>query len=146
MAVEVGDPKLARFRRWPGGEQSALGCELAHPVPVVAIALLIVNEHVLKAAPGLSGWLTGKLSDFAGLFFFPILLFVLLDGALRAIRGAASRRVLATVAVVATVTVFGLLKLSPGANGLANALFGTDEGHLYFGVIMKGGSLFIWSR
>jgi hypothetical protein len=38
---------------------------------VLGIVVLILNDHVLKGnAPG---WLTGKLSDFAGLLFFPFL-------------------------------------------------------------------------
>lgn len=46
---------------------------LLHPVPLAAIALLVLNDHVLKgsAAPG---WLTGKLSDAAGMVFFPLFL------------------------------------------------------------------------
>lgn len=45
---------------------------LLHPVSLAAIALLVVNDHVLKAAwPGL---VTGKLSDVAGLVFFPLFL------------------------------------------------------------------------
>jgi hypothetical protein len=49
----------------------ALRC-LKHPATIASIALLVVNDHVLKAlAPS---WVTGKLSDFAGLFFFPFLL------------------------------------------------------------------------
>jgi hypothetical protein len=44
---------------------------LLHPVALLAIAVLVVNDHVLKAAwPGV---ITGKLSDFAGLVFFPLL-------------------------------------------------------------------------
>lgn len=35
-----------------------------------AVALLLLNDFVLKAA--LHNWFTGKLSDFAGLFFFPL--------------------------------------------------------------------------
>ena len=49
----------------------ALHC-LKHPATVASIALLVVNDHILKLlAPS---WVTGKLSDFAGLFFFPFLL------------------------------------------------------------------------
>ncbi len=49
----------------------ALHC-LKHPATVASIALLVVNDHILKSlAPS---WVTGKLSDFAGLFFFPFLL------------------------------------------------------------------------
>lgn len=44
---------------------------LSHPAVVLAIVTLLVNDHVLKGnAPG---WLTGKLSDFAGMLFFPFL-------------------------------------------------------------------------
>jgi hypothetical protein len=48
------------------------GGELLHPAALAAMVLLALNDHVLKGrAPG---WLTGKLSDFAGLLFFPLLL------------------------------------------------------------------------
>lgn len=50
---------------------------LKHPLSLVSIGLLLLNDQVLKmAAPS---WLTGKLSDFAGLFFFPFLLICLLS-------------------------------------------------------------------
>ena len=60
----------ARGDRTPG--------ELAlHPLALVGLAVLLLNDHVLKAlAPG---WLTGKLSDVAGLLFFPFLLLALVD-------------------------------------------------------------------
>ena len=45
---------------------------LLHPVTLVALGLLILNDHVLKAA--YPGAITGKVSDLAGLAFFPILL------------------------------------------------------------------------
>lgn len=49
----------------------ALQC-LKHPATIASIALLVVNDHIFKLlAPS---WVTGKLSDFAGLFFFPFLL------------------------------------------------------------------------
>ncbi|RQX00170.1 hypothetical protein, partial [Micromonospora inaquosa] len=49
---------------------------LCHPGTVFALILLLVNDHVLKAAfPGL---LTGKLSDVAGLVLAPPLVAVLL--------------------------------------------------------------------
>lgn len=44
---------------------------LAHPLSLLAVGLLLLNDHLLKhIAPSV---LTGKLSDFAGLFFFPFL-------------------------------------------------------------------------
>ncbi|HET7501896.1 MAG TPA: hypothetical protein VFK02_12855 [Kofleriaceae bacterium] len=40
---------------------------LTRPIAIAAIALLVVNDHVLKAA--YPGFVTGKLSDFAGMMF-----------------------------------------------------------------------------
>lgn len=38
--------------------------------PLLAVAVLAINDHVLKAA--FHNTLTGKLSDFAGCFFLPL--------------------------------------------------------------------------
>lgn len=45
---------------------------------IAALALLALNDHWLKGAGILPGWLTGKLSDFAGLYVAPALLAALL--------------------------------------------------------------------
>lgn len=50
---------------------------LLHPITLGAIALLVINDHVLKrVAPGI---LTGKLSDVAGMIFFPLFLAAILE-------------------------------------------------------------------
>lgn len=50
---------------------------LSHPITFLSICLLLLNDHVLKQiAPS---HLTGKLSDFAGLFFFPFLLAIVIS-------------------------------------------------------------------
>ena len=52
--------------------------ELAiHPVVVGSVLLLFVNDHILKAAT--PSWLTGKLSDVAGLIAAPLLLQALIE-------------------------------------------------------------------
>jgi len=51
---------------------------LLNPVWIAALALLVVNDHVLKGSGLLPGALTGKLSDFAGLLVAPALLAALL--------------------------------------------------------------------
>jgi hypothetical protein len=56
--------------------QNSLLC-LQHPITILSIIILIINDHVLKTY--YSSWLTGKLSDFAGLFFFPFLLTIVLS-------------------------------------------------------------------
>ncbi|HEX5753079.1 MAG TPA: hypothetical protein VFZ09_43160 [Archangium sp.] len=57
-ATETPGPRPALFTRVP---------------PVAAMVLVALNDHVLKGAGLLPGWLTGKLSDFAGLYFAPLL-------------------------------------------------------------------------
>src|SRR5262249_23942101 len=81
---------------------------LTRPIAIAAIALLVVNDHVLKAA--YPGFVTGKLSDFAGLMFFPLLLAA-------ACEQVGIRRGLTTViaATIATGLGFGSIKLFPAA-------------------------------
>ena len=49
---------------------------LAHPIAIIAIILLVLNDHLLKAQ--YASWWTGKLSDVAGLIFVPLLLAALM--------------------------------------------------------------------
>jgi len=51
---------------------------------VLALLLLALNDHWLKQAGVLPGWLTGKLSDFAGLYVAPALLATLVRARTRA--------------------------------------------------------------
>lgn len=51
---------------------------LAHPLFWAALALLLINDHVLKQAHLLPGAVTGKLSDFAGMLVAPALMVTLL--------------------------------------------------------------------
>ena len=77
---------------------------LTHPVSLAAIALLVINDHVLKQlAPGV---ITGKLSDFAGLVFFPLLLAAAAEHA-RIRRGTQ----MVLVAALATAAVFAAIKV-----------------------------------
>ena len=83
--------------------------ELVRPLPLVAVAVLAVNDAWLK--PAFHNALTGKLSDIAGCFVFPLYLAALLAFLLP---GVASRvRLLA--GCVVTVGLFAALELSPAA-------------------------------
>lgn len=86
---------------------------LLHPVVIAGIVVLLVNDHVLKgSAPG---WLTGKLSDFAGLAFTP--LFII--GAMEFFGWDRTRRLRTRGVVAATVAtgiVFALIELSAAAD------------------------------
>ncbi|MEO8704317.1 MAG: hypothetical protein ABI867_29960 [Kofleriaceae bacterium] len=77
---------------------------LTTPIALAAIVLLVVNDHVLKAR--LPGLVTGKLSDVAGMLFFPLLLAAVVEQ-LGVRRGA--RMILA--AAIATGIVFAAIKL-----------------------------------
>ncbi|MDC3960055.1 hypothetical protein [Polyangium jinanense] len=79
---------------------------LLHPLWLGSLAVLALNDHVLKGAGILPGAITGKLSDFAGLVVAPVLLAALLR--------LGSRRSL-FLAHLATGAVFAAIKLSPAA-------------------------------
>ncbi len=53
-------------------EQQPPGALLIRPLSVFAVGLLILNDHVFKDL--WANTLTGKLSDIAGVFLFPLLL------------------------------------------------------------------------
>ncbi len=91
---------------------------LGHPLTAACVLLLLLNDHLLKAIS--PSPLTGKLSDFAGLFFFPFLLAAFL--------GAVRLRRLGPVAHLLTGVLFAWLKLSPGLNGTVNAALRSTSG------------------
>lgn len=79
---------------------------LLHPGALVSIVLLVANDHWFKAAaPGL---ITGKLSDFAGLAFFPLFLHALV----RLVQPRAGNPALA-VSCALTALVFAAVKTVP---------------------------------
>lgn len=94
-----------------GPERGAVaGDGVLHPAALIALAVLVWNDHMGKALyPGL---ITGKLSDVAGLFFFPLLC-----------QGIAERLGLCRIgdrrwlagAAVGTGLLFAAIKLHPGA-------------------------------
>ena len=82
---------------------------LAHPLVLFSIAVLLINDHILKVYS--PSWLTGKLSDFAGLFFFPILLSAILNLILR--NSSLQPRRIALAAFGFTGLWFFLIKSQP---------------------------------
>lgn len=98
------------------------GAPLLHPLALGAIATLIVNDHLLKSH--VPGWITGKLSDVAGMIFFPLFLFVLVAIAARVVRrpAIASRGALVACAIL-TAIVFALVKTwAPATIAIETAL------------------------
>lgn len=114
-------PARAPQRSEPGWAR-----DLCHPLPMGAVLVLALNDHLLKGAGVLPGWLTGKLSDLAGLFFFPLLLAALARGASRLARRPAPLEPTRLTAAAAglTAAVFAAIKLSPAMNAWASSLAG----------------------
>jgi len=111
--VSRGSPARRHDDTWSLGDAVAL---FADPRVVLAVGVLIVNDHLLKGAwPGL---VTGKLSDLAGLIIAPLLV---LAGA-RALADGIGRRGLplrsaAVVATILTAIAFAAVKtLLPAAD------------------------------
>ncbi len=102
MAIHCSNPTTESDAPTRGAEL------LAWPVLAATIATFL-NDHVGKAA--WPGFVTGKVSDFAGLFFFPFLLTTLL-GRLRVLPWAA----------LATAVVFTAVKLLGVSNRLCHVV------------------------
>lgn len=97
---------------------------LLHPLPITAVALTALNDHLLKPSRLLPAVVTGKVSDIAGLFFFPIMIVT----AARVARLRFGRRWPGdgrepTAVALATAIVFAVCKLSPAVcRGLSTVL------------------------
>jgi hypothetical protein len=92
----------------------------------VAVGVLLFNDHVLKAA--YPSWLTGKLSDFAGLFFFPFLLGAVVGGPaewlLARIGRNLSSKVVGALCFAVTALWFAGMKSVPAVNAATASLTG----------------------
>lgn len=72
-----------------------------HPIPALAIVGMAVNDHWLKYA--YPSWVTGKLSDVFGTFYFPLFLCAL---AVLIMKMRFTRGLLAAAMIVTTVLMF----------------------------------------
>jgi hypothetical protein len=104
------------------GRRALPAGELLGAIPLVSVALLLINDWVLKpsaAAP----WLSGKLSDVAGLVVAPVAATAAFDCVLWLVSRAGLAvdfslgRGRLAIAVVACGAVFAAVKLLPAAAG-----------------------------
>jgi hypothetical protein len=118
--VAIGGALVRRFRGKMGGTLSANTSDVSpsrareffSPLPLIAVAVLALNDHVLKAA--FHNALTGKLSDFAGCFFLPLFVSALLSYTPL----VAHTRLRVLIGCVATLALFVPIKLSALAGAL----------------------------
>lgn len=104
---------------------------LSHPLSLFCIILLLVNDHILKVVVPSS--LTGKLSDFAGLFFFPFLLAGLLG--LVGEKFSFRPQRIAMLSFVITAIWFVGIKTTPWLNHLTTDIAEIILGHPTFIVL-----------
>lgn len=99
------------------------GAGLLHPLPLGAMLVMALNDHWWKQAH--PGFLTGKLSDVAGMIFFPLFLQALFENAQAAAgrEWQPSRRLLLGCAI-ASAAVLAAIKLSPAAGALYTHAWG----------------------
>jgi hypothetical protein len=99
---------------------------MLHPVVLGAVALLIVNDQILKSlAPGV---VTGKVSDVAGLVFFPALIVAAAEVLATVLgRWAGPRAILVVAAVVASGFVFAAVKLSAAGEAAYEIVLGVAQ-------------------
>lgn len=103
---------------------------ICHPAVLAAVVVVAVNDHLLKGSGLLPGAVTGKLSDVAGLFFFPVLvaaLLALLVGLLRrhaTLDEAQTSRWLVDTAVIATAAGFTAVNIVEPVNAFAEQFWG----------------------
>ena len=122
---------------------------LSSRTALVAVSVLLVNDHLLKAlAPS---WLTGKLSDVAGLYFAPYLALLITLGVVwlaqvpMSLGTGRPPTLLAPVADALTTSVFvalgalfAALKLAPATAGPSLALLELATGSTHAVVVDPG--------
>jgi len=114
---------------------------LLHPVTLLALGLLVLNDHVLKV--NYPGAITGKVSDLAGLAFFPILLvsgWEIILAVTGRWRGPGTRAL--GIAIGGTAVAFALVKTVPVAAAAFAWSLGVAQWVLTFPArFLDGGSM-----
>jgi hypothetical protein len=96
---------------------------LSHPASIAAVAVLLLNDHVLKSA--WPSWTTGKLSDVAGLVFFPLLLAAIAE-LFPPVKRLTHRQVMAAC-IGATAAIFTSVELIPVAANAYSEIMGAVQ-------------------
>ncbi|HEY0250972.1 MAG TPA: hypothetical protein VGC41_05565 [Kofleriaceae bacterium] len=109
---------MERLRRALRGEGLPIG-EALHPLTLLSVGILVLNDWFLK--PRFRGsFVTGKLSDVAGLVFAPVVLTAVIGLVLR--KPLTHRRLV--LACAATAIGFSLTKLVPAIGDVVARMIG----------------------
>jgi hypothetical protein len=103
---------------------------LLDPLAIAALAVLLLNDHVLKRAAVGTSWsvVTGKLSDAAGMVFFPVLCVAAIEIGLRVVGRARAPSVgVAVVVAVVVGAVFAAINVSVVCGTVYATVLGTMQ-------------------
>lgn len=120
----------------------AAGDLLLHPLSLLSLAGLLLNDHVFKAAAVGTAFdvVTGKVSDFCGVCFLPLLLvsgLELAQALFKRYRGPDVR--VAVVAAVSVAVFFALMKTLPFFGDVYAQALGALQWPFYAAVaVVKG--------
>ena len=118
------------------------GQSLLHPVALMSLGLLVINDRLLKAHyPGV---VTGKVSDIAGLIFLPILIVSTVELGRAATRRSGWRltdRQLFVVVVLIGVTFVLAKTVAPVGTGVRHVIGAAEWPILSVKSLIAGGSL-----
>lgn len=111
---------------WWRPRHDAPGAALLHPIALISLVVLVLNDHVLKRVD--PGTLSGKLSDFAGVVLLPLFLHAAFEVTVARARRAPpspalSNRVLG-VCLVLGLAAFALPEIWPAAEAVYRYGFG----------------------
>ncbi len=95
------------------GRRALPAGELLHPTVLLALVVLLVNDWLAKPSPAVPGWLSGKLSDVAGLVAAPL---------------CATAVIVCTLWLVARLRAGRLVDFSLGRGRLFGAVFACAAG------------------
>jgi len=134
--VTIAVPRRASQSDTPA--LATAGDGLLNAPAMLAIALLVFNDHVLKEVwPGL---VSGKLSDFVGLLFFPLLIQAVVEVGWAAVgRWRRPSHKLLVSAIGLTAIAFAAIKTLPAANALVADLLGRAQWLISVGILGSTG-------
>jgi hypothetical protein len=125
MSVTAQHPAISRADHRTARGDLVPGDGLLHPAALLAIALLLVNDHLLKPMlPSLLTGITGKLSDLAGLLVAPLVAVAAIElaHAARGRRASPGRRFVIAVYGVISISFIAAKTTALGAAALGVVL------------------------
>ena len=103
--------------------QKTLSFPEIRSIPYISsLIIIILNDHYLKTAGIAPAWLTGKISDFAGLFLFPIFVLMIIRLVFYYVGKSINESKALIIILILTGAIFGAANLSSDFSGFLSGL------------------------